>query len=126
VHGELADLKCSFIDSDCYLNFSIKDFEITSLGSVNVELNEFDSYCSDISVKVQTSSSIPGELSSISTTITKDANKYYRGSEGSIVNLLITPSLFISETDDLASELKGYHMSQIQNPIKGSQISYTE
>jgi hypothetical protein len=126
VNGKLVDLKCSMIGSDCYVNFSIRDFELTSLGSVNVELTEVDSYCSDISVKLQTSSSIPNELSTISTTIPKNANKYYRGSEGSTVTLLITPSLFISDTGDWASELKGYHVSQTQNPIKGTQISYTE
>jgi hypothetical protein len=97
VNGELADLKCSIIDSDCYVNFSIKDFELTSLGSMSLELTEVDSLCSDISVKVQTSSSIPDELSTISTTIPKDANKYYRGLDGSTVSLLMTPSLFISE-----------------------------
>lgn len=122
----MSDLKCSIIDSDCYVNFSIKEFELSSLGSVSVELSEFNSYCSDISVKVQTSSSIPNELSTISTTIPKDSNKYYRGSEGSKVSLLMTPSLFISETDDWPSELKGYHISQTKYPIKGSQISYTE
>jgi hypothetical protein len=126
VNGELADLKCSIIDSDCYVNFSIKDFELTSLGSMSLELTEVDSLCSDISVKVQTSSSIPDELSTISTTIPKDANKYYRGLDGSTVSLLMTPSLFISERGDWASELKGYHISQTQKPIKGSQISYTE
>lgn len=126
IEGRLVDLRCSIIDSDCYIHFNIIDFELLSLGSVNVELSEADSYCSDISVKVQTSSSIPDENSTIITTIPKDFNKYYRGSEASIVSLLMTPSLFLSDTEDWPSELKGYHVSQTQDPIKGSQVRYTE
>jgi hypothetical protein len=114
------------IDLDCYINFSIIDFELLSLGSVNVELYEVDSYCSEISVKVQTSSSIPNETSDMTTTIPKDFDKYYRGLEASIVSLLMTPSLFISDTGDWPSELKGYHISQTQDTIQGSQVSYTE
>ena len=93
---------------------------------MNLELSESKSYCSEILVKIQTSSSIPDEVSSISTQIPMDINKYYRGSEPSLVNLLMTPSLFLSDTGEWESKLKGYHISQTQDPIKGSQISYTE
>lgn len=77
-------------------------------------------------VKIQTSSSMPDETSGISTRIPMNINKYYRGLEPSIVSLLMTPSLFLTDTGEWESELKGYHISQTQDPIKGSQISFTE
>lgn len=77
-------------------------------------------------VKVQTSSSIPSETSTIISYIPSDINKVFRGSDPTRVNLLMTPSLFQSDTGKWDSEGKGYHISQLQNSIKGSQIDYTE
>lgn len=108
------------------MSFRILYFELESSGSVTLELTEKESYCSQITVKVQTSSSIPDQTSSIITYITEDTDKYYRGADPTIVNLLMTPSLFLSNTGTWDSEATGYHISQTQDLVKGSQIDYTE
>jgi hypothetical protein len=51
---------------------------------------------------------------------------YFRGSSPTVFRLLMTPSLFINDSGDWDNELKGYHISEVYEPNKGSQITYSE
>lgn len=77
-------------------------------------------------MKVQTSSSIPNEISSIYSSVSSDKDKYFRGSSPSVFSYLMIPSLFESDTDEWESDLTGYHISMLEDPIEGSQISFSE
>lgn len=91
-----------------------------------MKLSEIDSLCSDIMMKIQTSSSIPDEVSSIKTIVSSDKDKYFRGSIPSSFSFMMTPSVFISDSDEWETDQKGYHISQLTNPVEGSQIDYSE
>jgi hypothetical protein len=126
IRGKIQDIQCRKVESDCEISFRVSNLYLGSSAYVSIELLEKDSYCSDIYVKVQTSSSIPDETSSITTYILSDKNKLFRGYDPTVIHLLMTPSLFLSDTDIWESEAQGYHISQVQNNIKGSQIDFTE
>jgi hypothetical protein len=90
-------------------------------------MSEDESYATDIYITISSSSSIPGEYSTIKTKVsTSDRNKYFRGADPSIISLLMTPSLFLTDTRTWENELKGYHISETLDPKKGSEIEYSE
>jgi hypothetical protein len=126
IKGYIQDINCQLTESDCDVNFKIIYFELERSGSLTVQVNDQDSYCSGIHVKVQTSSSIPGEDSSIISYISSDKNKLFKGYDPTEVKLMMIPSVFSSHTEKHRSEATGYHISKVQNDVKGSQIDYTE
>ncbi len=75
---------------------------------------------------VSSSSSIPNEKSTISTVVSAEKGKYFRGMNPSEVHLLMTPSIFRNDSGDWEDEIKGYHISQLQDPQKGSEVYYPE
>jgi hypothetical protein len=93
---------------------------------VSVELSEEKSLCSEISVKVETSSSIPNQVSSITTRVKSESGKYFRGSTPSLISMLMIPSIFLTDTSEWDTELKGYHLSESKEPLQGSQIDFSE
>jgi hypothetical protein len=111
---------------DCIVSVSYEEFELVSTGSVTIQLDEFDSFSSEVSIAVSSYSSIPEEYSNITSHLQGDPGMYFRGSEASIFYLLITPSLFLSDSNKWEEESTGYHVSQMQDPDKGSQINYSE
>jgi hypothetical protein len=38
----------------------------------------------------------------------------------------MTPSIFRNDSGDWEDEIKGYHISQLQDPQKGSEVYYPE
>jgi hypothetical protein len=91
----------------CIVSFKCLECELTNTGSLTLTMVEDESYATDIYITISSSSSIPGEYSTIKTKVsTSDITKYYRGSDPSIVNLLMTPSLFLTDTGEWENELK--------------------
>ncbi len=129
ISAQINNLACKKIEANCYVSFNIPEFELERDGSITLELFESESFCSGINFKAQTSSSIPGEYSSNLTRIPIDKNGYFKGQDPTIINLLMTPSLFISNMviwKEDSKDHKGYHISQTEDVIKGSQMSYSE
>jgi hypothetical protein len=112
--------------SSCYISFKILNFELINNGAISLRLSESQSYSSKINVKIQTSSSIPDEVSSISISISSSEGKYFRGFNPTIFKFLMIPSLFESNTEEWDTDLKGYHNSLIENPTEGSQVNFSE
>jgi hypothetical protein len=125
IKGIREDLTCKKVDSDCKISFNIKDFELTENGKVDIKLSEPQSFCSAISLKIETSSSIPDEVSSISESIWSDKDQLFRGYNPSTFSYLMTPSLFKSDSKLWEDNQTGYHISVEQDPVKGSQ-TYTK
>ena len=94
-------------------------------GAVNLRLSESQSYSSKISIKIQTSSSIPDEVSSISIFTHSTQGKYFRGFIPTVFKFSMIPSLFESNTED-QTNLKGYHNYLIESPTKGSEVNISE
>lgn len=79
---------------------------------------------SKISVKIETSSSIPGQTSSIYSEITSQTKYFFRGPDPCIFKFLMIPSLFHSDTNTWEDDLTGYHISMLEKPTEGSQVEY--
>lgn len=122
IKGDKQPNQCSLSDFNCQVSFKIKNFELETHGNVELKLSEAASYCTSIQVKVKSSSSILDEYSSITSTISSDKKKYFIGSEPSNFYFVITPSLFVTDSD----ESEGYHVSTIVPPTLGSQVDFSE
>jgi hypothetical protein len=125
INGIRSDLYCRKIDLDCIISFSIFNFDLNADGKVNLKLYETESFCSAISMKIETTSSIPGEISSISNVIWSNKNQYFKGSVPSTFSYLMTPSLFKTDSSIWQTDTTGYHISIQKEPVYGSQ-AYVE
>jgi hypothetical protein len=125
IKGIRENLICRHVDSDCMISFKIRNFELIENGKVNIKLSEPQSFCSGIFLEIESSSSIPGEISSISDSIWSDKDKLFRGSNPSTFNYLMTPSLFKTDSKIWEDDQRGYHISVENKPIVGSQ-AYTK
>lgn len=122
-----SDTSCLHSDNTCTVTFTCYECEVTSSGSFTLRMLEDESYATDIYLTISSSSSIPSEKSTIKTTIaTLDRLKYFRGSVPSEVFILMTPSLLLTDSEEWNTKSKGYHVSQIRDPIPGSIIEYSE
>ncbi len=122
IKGDKQPNQCSLLDFNCQVSFKITNFELVTHGNVEFKLSETASYCTNIQIKVKTSSSVLDEYSSITSTISSDKNKYFIGSEPSNFYLMLTPSLFVTDSD----ESEGYHVSALISPTQGSQVDFSE
>lgn len=114
------------IESKCVLSFDIRNFELKDNGKVGLKLSESQSLSSGISLEIITSSSIPGEISSISDKILSDRQYFFRGPIPTTFSYLMTPSLFKTDSSIWEDEQTGYHISIQQFPTKGSQANISE
>jgi hypothetical protein len=114
------------IESNCVVSFDIIHFELVDNGKVGLKLSQTLSLSSGISLVIQTSSSIPDEISSISDRISSDKEYFFRGSIPTTFSYLMTPSLFKTDSNIWEDEQTGYHISTQQSPTKGSQANISE
>ena len=126
LYGKFSEPICVKRSADCFVRAVCKDCELRSTGSISIVMAETQSFAAEIYVNVTTSSSIPEEVSSIFSVITADENTILRGFEPTVVYLLMTPSVFLSQVSNWNSELTGYHISQSRDPTKGSLINSSE
>jgi hypothetical protein len=77
-------------------------------------------------MKIETTSSIPGEISSVSDVILSNKNQYFKGSVPTTFSYLMTPSIFKTDSSLWQSDTTGYHISINKDPIYGSQSYATE
>jgi hypothetical protein len=124
--GNIEIIKCEKVQSDCYITVFCENCELRKAASIELILNEDRSFASDIRVKVSSSSSIPYETSSITTIIPNNGNYIYRGIEPSVIYLLMTPSLFLSEVNEWPGKKTGYHISDYKDPSSGSLTEISE
>jgi hypothetical protein len=112
------------VDFECHISLKFHKFDLDNNGSINLLLTESKSLSSKISVKIETSSSIPGQTSSISYEITSKTKYFFRGSDPCIFKFLMIPSLFQTDTNTWDNDLTGYHISMLEKPTEGSQVEY--
>ncbi len=126
IKGTIENLSCQKIQAKCKITFEIRNLNLIENGIVSLKLYEDQSLCSGISLKLETSSSIPGEVSTISNFILSDNGHFFRGSIPSTFSYLMTPSLFKTDSDIWQDDQIGYHILPQVNPSKGSQVNVSE
>ncbi len=126
IQGNREDASCQMIGSDCKISFTIRNFDLKENAKLKLEITEAQSLCSGIFLKVETSSSIPGEVSSISNFIMSDGDQFFRGSIPTTFSYHMTPSLFKTDSHRWQDDQKGYHILPQEDPSKGSQVNISE
>ncbi len=126
IEGNIEDLTCELRNSNCNVSFNIRNFRLNENGKVGLKLAEAQSLCSGISLKVEASSSIPGEVSSITDVVWSEKEQFFRGSTPTTFSYLMTPSLFKSDSTKWKHEQTGYHILVQQDPTKGSRAYVSE
>lgn len=125
--GDIIDKNLKKESTYCIVSFKCSNCELISTGSLTLIMGEDDSYATDMYATISSSSSIPGENSTIKTFIsTSDNTKYFRGPNPIQIYLLATPSLFLTDTGEWNSEVKGYHVTEVLDPKKGTVVDYPE
>lgn len=126
INGKFLKPYCEDLEYYCFIRLTCNNCELQSSGKLSLVLSEGLSFATDIQVNVTSSSSIPDEYSSTTIYIEGGSDKLFRGIEPTKVNLLMTPSLYLSDVPDWDSELTGYHTSKQQDIEKGSLINTNE
>jgi hypothetical protein len=127
LEGYIIDKNLKKESTYCIVSFKCSNCELISTGSLTLTMEEDDSYATDIYATISSPSSIPGENSTIKTFVsTSDNRKYFRGSDPSLIYILTTPSLFLTDTEDWDDRLKGYHITELLEPERGSMVEYSE
>jgi hypothetical protein len=85
---------------------------------VEYEIRDRDAYASVLSFNLTTGSSIPDEVSSVSTSIVSQGSTVFRGPIATIVPYILTPSIF--ENQISGEEETGYHVNLESRIIAGS------
>lgn len=110
----------------CQVIFECSSCSFDTGSYIHLNSTGKNSYASGFKVNITTSSSIPNEISSIQTKMRSSKNKVFIGSTTSTFFYTLTPSLFHSDVFRWPSKLTGFHLSETQNPIKGSELSTYE
>ena len=117
---------CQLNKGNCEIYISCNSCNLQNGAAITYDLQEKSSYCSAIEIGINSTSSIPGQYSSISDNVVASSNKVFRGFTASYFNLMMTPSLFITGTTSWTSPQTGYHISIDTNPIAGSELDVYE
>lgn len=120
------ETSCDLIGQACIVSIVCRDCQFGLGAKVDYLLAEDWSYANYIQTKIESSSSIPNESSSVQLLITPASGKVFRGSVASLMYFELIPSVFTSESDAWDHELSGYHISAPKKTIKGSSSSISE
>jgi hypothetical protein len=129
IQQHLSNIKCFNTQKTCILHnnktciikVTCLDGEIKTGAQVNFNITGSLSYTSRIQLTLTASSSIPNEDSSVSSLLLPSSGYVFIGSNPSEFSFLVTPSLFQSESRKWESEITGYHISEKNSPVYGSQ-----
>jgi hypothetical protein len=127
LNGYIIDRNLEKENTSCIVSFKCYNCEVINAGSLTLTMEEDDSYASDIYATISSSSSIPGESSTIKTFVsTNDNTSYLRGPDPSLIYISTTPSIFLTDTGEWDNQVKGYHITEISPPKIGSKVEYSE
>ena len=125
--GHITDRNLKTENTNCIVSFKCSDCEVINTGRLTLTMEEDYSYATDIYATISSSSSIPGENSTIKTFVsTSDNTSYLRGPDPSMIHIFTTPSLFLTDTEEFGNQVKGYHITELSPPQIGSNVKYSE
>ncbi|OMJ70794.1 hypothetical protein SteCoe_31166 [Stentor coeruleus] len=108
-------------DHSCAVKFSCIGCTVDTSSSITLKFNGNFSYGSGFFVNFTSKSYVINSNQRTFSEIYPKSNHVFTGSQPSIFNFLLTPSLFITPIDSHLSILAGYHSKEISLPIEGSQ-----
>lgn len=100
IAGEISGPTCRRLGQDCEIVMKCKECTVDKTSTISYLLNEINSYATTINYNVTMSSSIPDEDSSIESSITAIGTKIFRGPQPTVIPIILTPSVFISDVPD--------------------------
>jgi Tyrosine-protein kinase ephrin type A/B receptor-like/Galactose oxidase, central domain/Kelch motif len=107
---------CTKVDKKCAIVIICYSCSIEVQGNVLINLAEQYSYCSQITLNATSTSSIPGEISSMSGYINSDPDYFFSGGNPSVFEYSLIPSIYI----DGSIKKYGYHLG-LESSTKGSE-----
>jgi len=114
---------CTQVNDICEIVWECSDCDIETGAYINYEMQQPKSYADTIIANVTTSSSIPDEFSSIEQSIKSEFDTVFRGSEMNYLYFEMTPSVFITDSDEWETDQTGYHVAATEAPLEGSVTS---
>jgi N-acetylneuraminic acid mutarotase len=105
----------------CYFNLKAKLSKMIESGSfISFSLTDQASYTSDINIRLKTSSSVPGEESSVTQHLTVSSKLILRGDNPSVFTFSLLPAYYRKELVFGDESHKGYVLSTGTSPLPGS------
>ena len=87
-------MNCNYIKQDCEVEIFYKNVTLSGTSSIFVDLREYSSYASAISLNITCSSLIPDQISSVFSSIRPTSgSSIFRGLEPSVFSFELTPSV---------------------------------
>lgn len=115
------EIVCEQKTTTCQIVHKCFDCSLDPGSSIFFNLNDKNSYASSFRISVESDSSIPNEKSLISQIFyPNDENSLFRGTYESVVDISMTPSLFLSDSSEWPAKQTGYHASFIEMNSYGS------
>lgn len=107
--------------SNCIMQISSNDVEISADSSIEMTMKELSSYASYFTVNITSVTGIPDEISSIEIEIhPENKEKVFRGTVPTILEVLLTPTIFKSEKSNERGT--GYHIEIFNYGILGTTV----
>lgn len=116
INIEKSEFVCVKEKYNCIIYYYCIDCEIKSDSRISFTLKEVNSYTTAIEANLTSSSSIPGEISSIEIVKVANTNELFRGVTPTKFYFTITPSYYTSQTGSAT----GYHIALEKSPNAGS------
>lgn len=122
---------CIQQDSVCVVLMQCNSCEINQGARVNYEFHQVNTFSECIIANVTTTSSIPGEISSIQQAISSIEEQLFRGFDPSQFFFEMTPSVtsrqvFITDSYEWKTDVTGYHVSVVSKAKEGSMSTVYE
>ena len=121
IYGQIS-YTCSKSVQTCTVQIHCKSCTLNASAQISINFYEEFSFCSQISVNITSSSSIPGESSSVQSLIGSNYNAYFKGTSPTVFSHSVIPTLFQAGN----AEHSGYHVSVDKPPVEGSQYSSSD
>lgn len=114
-------ISCKMEGTTCKIKYKCENCEINAESYVKIELQQQQSYATEIAVNITSDSSIPESRSSVLSILNPDKGYIFIGPVPNEFYFSMTPSLFRSSVYSFPSLLTGYHVDTGALPIIGSQ-----
>mmetsp|Transcript_32910 Transcript_32910/g.57546 ORF Transcript_32910/g.57546 Transcript_32910/m.57546 type:complete len:1174 (+) Transcript_32910:701-4222(+) len=120
------ELSCLQVYRACMVMMICSQCQVQTGAYVSYFISDIESFASAIAANVTCSSSIPGEISSIQQSVKAKSNYVIRGKAATQIYFEMTPSIFVSESDNWPSSTTGYHVAATKSPELGTEVVISE
>jgi hypothetical protein len=122
------EVTCEHSTKTCNISWTCKNCVINTGAYIEYNMQQQNSYSDRIVANVTSTSSIPGENSSVEQSISSAYDTVYRGSDFNQIYFEVTPSVrprqvFITDSAEWNTDLTGYHVAANKAAVEGSNTS---